>query len=159
MSTMNFQTWQCQPYLCLIFTCLGLVTALGCNQEAAPDYARLGLAEVSGTIRLDGNPLANANVIFESPDATFSSGKTNASGEYSLMFNSEQSGVLTGVKVVRIQLGESFNDGDAEQLPTDSEELPGSYNTDSQLAATVNAGVQTIDFDLTSDGATGPASQ
>lgn len=144
-----------------MLTCLGMVAALGCNQEPAPDYASLGLAEVSGTIRLDGNPLANANVIFESPDETFSSGRTNGDGKYSLMFNSEQSGVTTGEKVVRIQLGKSFNDGEeeAEPLPADSQELPVSYNSDSQLTATVKAGIQTVDFDLTSDGAVEPASQ
>ena len=160
---MNFQTRQCQLYICLILALLVLVTALGCNQEVAPDYASLGLAEVSGTIRLDEQPLANANVIFESPDTTFSSGRTNASGNYSLMFNSEQSGVTTGEKIVRIQLGRTFSDGeeegsDAEQLPSDSEELPSSYNSESHLTATVDAGIQTINFDLNSDGCTTSAS-
>ena len=159
---MNLQTWQCQPCICLILICLGLVTALGCGQEAAPDYARLGLAEVTGTIRLDEQPLADANIIFESPDTTFSSGRTDGSGKYSLMFNSEQSGVSTGEKVVRIQLGITFSDGedsDAEPSPADSVELSSSYNSNSQLTATVVAGIQTINFDLKSDGSTTSASQ
>lgn len=161
---MNFRNRQCQLYVGLIVLCLGLVPALGCNQEVTPDYASLGLAEVSGTIRLDDQPLADANVMFEAPDGTFSSGRTNASGKYSLMFNSEQSGVMTGEKIVRIQLGKTFSDGedegrDAEPLPADSRELPRSYNIESHLAVTVNAGIQTIDFDLKSDGCTTSASQ
>ena len=136
--------------------------AWGCNQEAAPDYACLGLTEVSGTIRLDEQPLANANVSFESPDGTFSSGKTNGNGEYTLMFNSDQSGVLPGEKVVRIQLGRTFGDDEEsneESLPAGSVELPSSYNSDSQLTATVDSGIQTINFDLNSDGSTTSASQ
>ena len=80
------------------------------------------------------------------------------------MFNSEQSGVATGEKIVRIQLGRAFSDGedegsDAESLTADSGELPSSYNRDSQLAVTVDAGIQTINFDLNSDGSTTSASQ
>ena len=128
----------------------------GCQKPAVPDYASLGLAEVSGTIRLDGKPLANANVIFESADETYSVGRTNANGHYKLMFNSEKSGVMTGEKVVRIQLGRFPEDAEAEdaQAPSadDSSELPSSYNKESQLKVTVVAGVQTFDFDLAPDG-------
>ena len=101
---------------CLLLTCLSLLVIVsGCNQPAAPDYASLGLAEVSGTIRLDEAPLANAHVIFVAPDETYSFGKTNSSGKYTLMFNSEQPGVLTGEKIVRIQLGKISQEGDEKQ--------------------------------------------
>ncbi len=140
----------------------------GCSQQQRPDYTRLGLAEVTGTIRLDEKPLANAHVIFEAPDQSHSFGKTNNEGKYTLMFNSEQSGVLPGQKIVRIQL-KSFSEEDADQpsgdeaaddqapvleLATDSSELPSTYNRNSQLTAEVASGFQTINFDLKSDGST-----
>jgi len=133
----------------------------------------LGLAEVSGTIRLDEKPLANAHVIFESPDKTYSYGKTNSSGKYTLMYNSEQSGGLTGQKIARIQLGriseqndgeEAGNDetdGEGPSLETGSDlsELPATYNCNSQLTATVIAGKQVVNFELNSDGSTTSANQ
>jgi hypothetical protein len=77
------------------------------------------------------------------------------------MFNSEQPGVLTGEKIVRIQHGKAFGDheDDAEPLPAGSIELPSSYNSASELTATVNAGIQTIDFDLNSGASTTSTSQ
>ena len=149
---------RCQP----LFVCLGLIVIFsGCQEPAAPDYASLGLAEVSGTILLDGKPLADANVIFESPDKTYSVGRTNGQGKYKMMFNSEKSGVLVGDKIVRIQLGRFPEDAEAEDAPArnDDSELPASYNTQSQLKLTVIAGVHTFDFDLNSDGSTTSAAQ
>jgi hypothetical protein len=171
---MNDPTRQSRQFLRLGFAGLCMVIlASGCNQPTAPDYASLGLAEVSGTIRLDESPLANAHVIFEAPDESYSFGKTDSGGKYKLMFNSQQSGVLTGPKIVRIQLssisedsadepsgGEGAGSEDLESaMATDSSELPRSYHRDSRLKATVAAGVQTINFDLKTDGSTTTATQ
>jgi len=171
---MNFRTLPLRPFIRLLFAGLCIVVMVsGCNQPAGPDYERLKLAEVSGTIRLDKTPLANAYVVFESPDKTFSSGKTDSDGKYKLMFNSKQSGVLTGRKIVRIQLRRISDDGvgndvgdeeteDQNQgLPdrqtdrqTDSSELPRTYHRKSHLRADIVNGVQAINFDLNSDGST-----
>ena len=150
-----------------------LIFASGCSQQQRPDYTSLGLAEVTGTIRLDGKPLPNAHVIFEAPDKSYSFGKTNGGGEYTLLFNSEQPGVLPGQKIIRIQLNRfSEEDGDQQsdtdesdgqdptlELATDLSELPSAYNRNSQLTATVAAGFQKINFDLKSDGSTTSAAQ
>lgn len=145
----------------------------GCDRQQLPDYAKLGLAEVTGTIRLDEKPLANAHVIFEAPDESYSYGTTNSNGNYTLMFNSDQSGVLPGQKIVRIQLGR-FSDGDDDEQAgeedtdgqdaelksaTDSSELPSTYNRNSRLTATVVAGFQLLNFDLDSDGSVVSAKQ
>lgn len=172
---MKSPTLQPRRFGCLFFYCLSLVViASGCSQQPArPDYENLGLAEVSGTVLLDKKPLPNAHVIFESPDQTYSSGKTNSSGTYTLMFNSEQSGVLPGQKIVRIQLGkisEQVDDEDVGNDETDDEnplleaesdsfELPATYHSNSQLTATVAAGKQVINFELESDGSTILANQ
>ncbi len=163
-----------RQHSCLLLAgiCL-IVLASGCSQQQRPDYASLGLAEVTGTIRLDDQPLANAHIIFEAPDESYSFGKTNSRGKYTLMFNSEQPGVLTGKKIVRILLGKFSEEDDDQQTggdatdgqdpapkpATDSSELPSTYNRNSQLTATVVAGSQTINFDLKSDGSTTSATQ
>ena len=160
---MNSRTLN-RRHRCLLLACFSLVViASGCSRQQGPDYASLGLAEVSGTIRLDESPLANAHVMFEAPDETYSYAKTDSSGKYTLMFNSEQPGVMTGEKIVRIQLGKISEETDGEdpasEPATDSSELPRTYHRDSQLTATVVAGAQAINFDLKSDGSTTSATQ
>jgi hypothetical protein len=81
----------------VVLSCLvGLAVNFGCKQGWEADYSQLGLVEVSGRITLDGTPLADSTVIFECPDKTYSFGKTDGQGNYSLMFNTEQSGALPG---------------------------------------------------------------
>ncbi len=81
-----------------------LVILTGCQQGLKTDYHKLSLAQVSGTITLDGVPLRNANLIFQSPsNADFSTGKTDLQGRYTMMFNSEKEGVLVGEQIVRIR--------------------------------------------------------
>ena len=83
---------------------VGLVFATtGCGSSLTPDYGKLDLVNVSGSITLDGQPLPEAIVVFESNDATFSYGRTDDSGNYTLMLNSEKSGVMPGPKIVRIR--------------------------------------------------------
>jgi hypothetical protein len=94
---------------------LALSVGFGCRQGWEADYSNLGLVEVSGRITLDGTPVTESTVIFECPDKTYSFGTTDAQGNYSLMFNSEQSGALPGPKVVRIQSGGS---GEGESAPS-----------------------------------------
>lgn len=160
----------------------GLATALlaGCG-GISTDYHKLDLANVSGTVRLDGQPLANAYIMFQAQDGTFSTGKTDGSGNYKMMFDSNKAGVLTGEKLVRIRLKRSWTgfparplsetvveevevDDEGKPISNDSgestspasvdNELPASYHIKSHLKATVESGSQTIDFDLMSDGST-----
>ncbi|MEO2037046.1 MAG: carboxypeptidase regulatory-like domain-containing protein [Planctomycetaceae bacterium] len=141
------------------FAIIALAVVNGCSDPFDVDYDDLNLATVSGTITLDDKPLAGARVIFESPDKTYSYGITDNSGSYSLMFNSEQNGVTSGEKVVRITMGGAldeteFEDGDE----SDSEDasvpsgvtIPERYNRKSTLAETVDSGAQTFDFELKS---------
>lgn len=141
--------------LCL----LGLAT--GCGGSIHPDYSQLDLVDVSGTVTLDGQPLSGAQVAFEAPDGTYSSGVTDASGNFDLMFNTEQSGCLTGEKVVRIKLtGSSEAMDEAPDDEGNSDEgvkktatagkIPAQYNKESTLKATVDADHTTFQFDLKS---------
>lgn len=148
-------TWRCLglPALFLFLTgCGGIHT----------DYSDLNLKEISGTIKLDGQAVAGASVYFEAEDKSFSYATTNASGYYELQFNSEQSGVLDGPKIVRI--GTTIGSGDAEAADEGAdgeaseesnagdrgERIPACYNRESVLRVTVNSST-TMNFDLKSD--------
>ncbi|WP_339736410.1 carboxypeptidase-like regulatory domain-containing protein [uncultured Gimesia sp.] len=139
----------------VLFFSLLILTA-GCGGSINADYSKLDLVDVSGTVTLDGQPLSGATVAFEAGDGTFSSGVTNESGDFKLMFNSEQSGCLTGDKTVRIQFK-----GDSENPDEESEEeggtstqpqsiIPEQYNKKSTLKASVDSSHTTFEFDLKS---------
>ena len=126
-----------------------VVAMLGCDGRREPAYAALGLVEVTGTVKLDGEPLGGVMVEFENPeDKTLSFAKTNAAGGYKLMFNSEKSGCMPGKKVVRVK---PYREPDADpvDLPIDSK-IPDKYNRKSELTAEVDASHRTFDFDLQS---------
>lgn len=137
---------------------VSLATSLpGCGGPLATDYSGLNLVEVSGRVTLDDDPLPGAMVIFESEDQTYSYGRTDDSGRYELMFNSEKSGVRPGPKIVRITTGPAGEESGIE--PDEGEEspapppmtIPARYNTRSELTAEVSAERRRFDFDLRSD--------
>jgi hypothetical protein len=123
------------------------VAFVGCDSQRQPQYASLGLVEVSGTVKLDGEPLADAMVAFENPeDKTFSFAKTNAAGGYKLKFNSEKSGCTPGKKIVRIT---PYREPDADPVEVLSDaKIPALYGRNSKLTAEVDANNRTFDFDL-----------
>jgi hypothetical protein len=128
---------------------LAAAAAVGCSSERQPEYASLGLVEVSGKVTMDGAPLPNAKVAFENPeDKTYSVGKTDDAGVYTLMFNSDKSGCTPGKKIVRISpYTGSESDPDAEPSGV---KIPTRYNRKSELTAEVDAGNRTFDFELKS---------
>ena len=127
------------------------VTAAGCGPPQA-DYDSLNLAEVSGRVTLDGEPLPGAIVRFHNAQnrRRFAYGQTDGEGRYSMRFNSEQTGVRPGEKAVVITTADAVPEmigGGGEQR------IPARYNRDTELLRTVDPGVtQTFDFDLTSEG-------
>lgn len=138
---------------------LVLVAAAGCGGQS-PDYGVLNLVDVSGTVTLDGDPLAGAGVLFEAGDQTYSYAQTDDSGRYSLQFNSEISGVMPGPKTVRIKsTGLAFEDGGEDETETEDgvsptkqpERVPARYNSASTLTVTVSDSERRFDFALTSD--------
>lgn len=139
---------------------LALVCFLtGCNFGPRADYHTLDLVDISGTVTLDGEPLEGALVTFEEPDQTFSYGRTDASGRYRLMLNSEKSGITPGEKRVRISTTASAGEGEGDEEDPDApeaaaaegERVPARYNRDSELRVTVTESDSHVDFDLTSD--------
>ncbi len=126
-----------------------LLVIVGCQRGRKPDYGSLGLANASGTVRLDGAPLANAHIVFEDEDGSFSHAVTDAAGRYRMMYSSEQSGVLPGRKTVRITLQPIGEDAPADRS---GERIHAGYNEESQLTVEVVAGSNTFNFELNSSG-------
>lgn len=112
------------------------------------DYAKAGLVRVEGVVRLGGEPLSGAIVLFENPEnGTFSYARTDPTGRYSLMFDSVQPGVTKGRKVVRIKTSGSLGEDDPG-VRSGPELVPSRYNTASTLTADVTGNSSSTDFDL-----------
>lgn len=143
--------------LVILFAIVGFS---GCDTTVKTDYSKLGLVDVSGTVTLDGQPLSGATVIFETPDMKYSYGETDSSGNYTMMFNSEQSGVTTGHKTVRIVTGTVGDEGEGgeeeegqEEAVSTSMTVPACYNKKSSIEVEVESS-GTFNFDLKSDCST-----
>lgn len=117
------------------------------------DYSKAGLVDVGGTVRLGGKPLAGALVVFENTEnGTFSYGRTDDAGRYTLMFDSVKRGVTKGQKTVRIKTAGSFGEGDPDARPGGKELLPACYNSQSTLTVEVTGDSTSTDFDLNPNG-------
>ena len=144
------------------------VVSCGCSTKPGTNYSQMNLLSVSGTVTLDGQPLSNAVITFEEPDkGTFSYGMTDASGHYTLRFDSEMTGCTSGTKRVEISTtrkilglntseegaapaGEAEGESGGGQAPSSQELVPAHYNKKSELLVEVSSSATTHDFKLTS---------
>lgn len=144
--------------LCTLF-CAG-----GCSPQPSADYSGLSLLAVSGQVTLDGAPLQRATIRLESSDQRYSYGVTDANGNYTMMLNSEKSGVLPGIKTVRItslptaesSFGEvegfeELEETEASTLAAEQERVPHCYNHASRLKLNLTESRRSLDFHLKSD--------
>ena len=131
---------------------LGLLTIclsalLGCGD--APD----NLSGVSGTVKLDGQPLEGALVEFTPQgEGSPSYGKTDAQGKYELAFNRDHNGAVIGQHQVRISTYNAGSPDDDPPTQSSPEKVPAKYNVKSELTKTVESGDNSIDFDLEGKG-------
>lgn len=121
----------------LMLTCL---TGCGGNEN---------LAYVTGKITLDGKPLPNAFVVF-APTAggTTSYGRSDAEGNYEMVFSDAEKGAWIGENRVEISTGDVDASGDGGGA---KEKVPAVYNRNTSLKVDVVAGNNTHNFDLKSD--------
>lgn len=138
---------------------------MGCGIAPAPNYGKVSLLSVSGTVTLDGKALPEAVVTFDAEDGQFSYGLTDSAGRFSLRFDSVKSGVTAGKKTVRISTtrkilglntndeggGESAGEGAAAKPAAPPTELvPARYNKKSELSVEVSPNKTHFDFPLVS---------
>ena len=124
----------------LVVVTLAVLPGCGSNQ----DLPELG--KVTGTITFDGSPLAGASVGFEPEHdaAGASTGTTDDTGKYELMFTRDTKGAAVGKHLVRIEMFPDPMNMDGEI------QIPVRYNVESELTEEVTPGSNTIDFELTS---------
>jgi len=129
----------CPPALRSFLGSAFLLAALaGCSRSDRPP---LGI--VTGTVTLDGRPLAAAAVHFtpNGPGRT-SLGSTDAAGAYRLRYLRDIEGANLDRHTVRIMTATEENGG--------REILPPRYHSATVLEATVQPGTNRIDFSLQS---------
>jgi len=110
------------------------------------NYPEVGT--VSGKVTLDGQPLAEATVMFQPKDGRPSMGTTNSDGAYSLSYADGVSGATLGEHTVFIRTEIPGEDG---QPPIAKEKLSKRYHDRSELKAQVKSGSNTFDFPLESN--------
>lgn len=118
-------------------TLLGTLLAVGCS-ETNDD-----LASVTGTVRLNGEPLPDTVIQFSPTGSTgsVSMGITDSSGNYEMLFTMTQKGASLGENLVRITTSDAGIDG-IKQL------IPAKYNTKSEMLKVVEPGQNSFDFDI-----------
>jgi hypothetical protein len=118
---------------------------VGCSQEGG-----FQLAKVSGTVTLDGHPVAGAGLEFVAEAGGVAYGRTDASGRYYMSFGSSRTGAIVGKNQVRITAGDKVAVGDKKYEST--EVFPKKYNKESELVVEVASGSNTFDFKCESGG-------
>ena len=128
-------------------TALLLSYIAGCGRSDLPE-----LAEVTGTITLDGRPLENVDVMF-SPVAGGrpSASRTNSEGRYRLYYSSDISGAIIGNHQVSLSKIERHpaNTGTPGEF-VENELIPSRYAEDGALTAEVQVGGNEFHFELMS---------
>lgn len=125
-----------------LYLLFGLCILLGCGSDN-------DLAEVTGKVTMDGKPVSNAFGKFLPKGATGapSFGKTDAEGNYRMMFSDTESGAWIGENAVTISTGDV---GLAPGMGT-AETIPAIYNTKTTLVETVESGRNNFNFELESN--------
>jgi hypothetical protein len=131
--------------------CVVVSSVTGCGRSDIPE-----LGTVSGVVKLNNEPLANAIVNF-SPQLAGrpSTAETDDAGRYSLLYLTDIEGAVIGQHAVTVELVVSDADDDLSDDPADLEEgqelpkqLPASA-TDGSILKDVAEGHNDIDIELT----------
>jgi hypothetical protein len=159
---------QNRPQLFFSFVSIFCISATvsGCGGTSEPDYGALGLVDISGVIKLDGNPMPDVEVRFVTvEDRIYSIGRTDGKGFYRLMFDTSKSGIIPGKKIVQLyqrkpsnsEAGEA-NIGDEEGADPDlvfaSGSIPKCYGPESKVEVEVVKSQTDFDIDFRSDCST-----
>jgi hypothetical protein len=155
----------------LVATAIGTVLACGCAQQGGDRPATYA---TTGTVTLDGQPVAGAAVSFtpSQKGGTPAVGTTDASGRYSLKSFGTEEGAVPGeylVAVTKYEYAESASASasSGSEMPADymtpgenagsggKNALPAKYESpaNSGLKATVTEGENVVDLKLESGGA------
>ncbi|MFN3158430.1 MAG: hypothetical protein ACE37I_03880 [Rubinisphaera brasiliensis] len=142
--------------ICFLLSLAAVLTAaVGCGGSVAGPE----LANVSGTVTVNGDPVEGLIVEFQPADGPPASGVTDGSGNYTLTATGGRSGAQLGLNQVRVKgrpadTSEEVLSEMATEEGTDLEALkslpviPPKYNEESELEADVQPGSNEFDFPL-----------
>lgn len=129
---------------------LAVSCVIGCSgRPTGPDYSVLEMAQVSGRVTMNGEPLVGVRVEFveakrRPPRLCF--GETDSNGYYKLYRDRKVPGCLHGEMIVKITAGRKSDEATAGQTAI---QIPAKYNYKSELFRTVEPnGSHTFDFEL-----------
>ena len=129
--------------VCASLTVLLTVWLAGCSSSRVKLPP---LAPVSGTITMDGQPLAGVEVLFMSPTGHISFGWTDQNGKYVLQFRNYGPGAGPGLNTVTVKSVPKD-----PNIPIENDVIPAVYNSKTTLTANVAPSKSnTFDFDLKS---------
>jgi hypothetical protein len=135
-------------HLIRFFLAMLLLVMPGCGSSKPS----VPFGNVRGRVTFDGQPLANAAVMFEPDTGRPSYGMTSDTGEYTLRYRGQPWGAIAGRHRVRITTEGLVKDSPDDPTPTVvKEKLPPKYHSATALTAEVKPGDNVIDFDLTAD--------
>jgi hypothetical protein len=127
---------------------LSLLLAVAITVASPGCGSKSDLASVRGKVTLDGQPLADAFVVFApTSQGTSSRGKTDSAGNYEMMFTDREKGAWIGENLVRINTGDVGRDGGGGA----KERVPAVYNQSTTLKADVKPRSNTFNFELKSN--------
>jgi hypothetical protein len=129
--------------------CVCPITALlslfltGCGGSETPE-----LADVTGTVTLDGRPMANLLVSFNPEKGRASDGVTDQDGKYQQKYLFDTPGATLGNHKVVITT--YIVEDDSPEALKAKEKIPKRYNKNTELKAEVKPGPNVINFELKS---------
>lgn len=133
----------------------GVLTALaGCSGDDGVE-----LVPVTGVVKLDSQPLANARVVFMPKSGRPSAGMTDAEGRYELFYTVDEPGVLPGPHTISIStfVEPDSDTDDPVRQKGQPESIPSIYNRKSTLTQEITPEhSEPVNFELKSktDGRT-----
>jgi len=106
--------------------------------------------EFLGQWCFNGKPLPRATIEFSPAEGSPSYGITDSKGRYTLQYLPNQSGAEIGRHTVRITTydWQTTQNGGKLEVP---EQVPVHYNSETTLEADIQAGSQSLDWDLQKD--------
>ena len=115
-----------------------VMSIAGCGQTGPQ------VAPVTGRITLDGQPLQNADVLFQPAGSKPpSAGRADANGHYELAYKRGVMGGTVGSNTVQITI--------SSDVVANPPNIPARYNTESELSKEVKSGQNEFNFDLTTN--------
>ncbi len=130
---------------CVAVTLLAIVAGCGGGGDAPK------LGRVTGTVTIDGQPAPDVNVTFTPAEGGRpSTGKTDASGKYSLVYSASAMGAAIGKHEVSISGSGGFSDEDLDDpnidLTNPPSSVPAEYS-EIKKEVEVTSGSNTIDLE------------